>query len=195
MRIEVVQAAHRQHQLCEVPGKRGLAGIGIVLDAVDRVLVNLGPEGVAHQCGRAVEPDKGSAARHCIDLKTLALQPLPHARQVAGTRAEAIGELFRCEPLMVLWRARLLLRGEQLVQVLLLGCSSLHRKRHATEGEVPRHRAMVELGFGQGDQMAWDNDSPVVVQNMGDPVPLCKRGPDRKQADRGNEPSASANRA
>jgi hypothetical protein len=87
---------------------------------------------------------------------------------------------------------RILLCGQQLIQVLLLGRGAAHRHSHTPQHEVPWRRAMIELGFGHGIQMAPDNNGLVIVQYMGDPVALCERGPDRKQTDRGNEPCSSA---
>jgi hypothetical protein len=81
---------------------------------------------------------------------------------------------------MVLWGGRILLRGEQLIQAALLIRGPPYRKRHARQRKARIDRPLIELGFGQGIQMARDNYGPVVVQYMGDPVALRERGPDRK---------------
>jgi hypothetical protein len=81
---------------------------------------------------------------------------------------------------VILWGGRILLRGEQLIQAALLGRGPPYRKRHARQRKARIDRPSIELGFGQRIQMARDNDSPVVVQYLGDPVALRKRGPDRE---------------
>ena len=100
--------------------------------AGDVVAVHLGRERALELRHRAAEGEARATARGADDLEALLLQPLRHAGDVGGARAEAVGVLLGGEPPVVAGRAGAL-QGQQQRVALGPGARRRERERHALQ--------------------------------------------------------------
>src|SRR5208282_1253571 len=110
---EVVQGEDALHNSREGGGNRGIAGIGPVLFAIDRVLVDRSVKRLLHLAGRSGKFDRGSAFRESCDLKAARPQPRRDLLHVAVSGAEPRAELLGSKPLVVVGRRLVLLAVEK----------------------------------------------------------------------------------
>ncbi len=120
--------------------RRGAAGgLEVMQRSAERFL---------HLGGGPGERDAVAAARHALNAKALALQPVLHRGDVGAGYAELRGILLRGQPLVVQRRAAVLLRGDQCIQRLLLGGGAAEDQRDALNLGRGRDRAHIIGGLG-----------------------------------------------
>lgn len=81
--------------------------------------------------------------------------------------AKPTAELRRREPVMVVRRARILLRPDQFLQRRVLGWVSSEHEHHSLHVKIGRNSADRELRLGQGMPLASQHD-PLAVGNRRD---------------------------
>src|SRR5271167_5240185 len=119
-RTEVVERANGHHHAAKRAGERRLGSVRVMHFAVDQVLVNRRVEGSFRLRGSAVEADPGAAARRNYRCEALLTQPRRSTADIAWADSEALGILFRREPLVIVRRRRIELLLQQHVQIVLL---------------------------------------------------------------------------
>src|SRR5438105_4956441 len=98
-----------------------------------------------HRPSRAAEGDPVAAATNLFDHKPLRLQPSGNTGNIIWASAEPVRILFRCEPLMKIWRRRVLLFNQQLVQRRLLLGRRFQHERNPAHPEREVYRSGVKL--------------------------------------------------
>src|SRR5271157_182385 len=93
-------------------------------------------KGSTHVCRCAAESDKYPAWRNPVDVQALRLQPAGHAFDILLGESEALPNLGRSEPAMVVRRSGVLLVCEQLFEGRLLLRGSRQNDCHLIQHEL-----------------------------------------------------------
>ena len=144
-RAEVIEVLDAQNGGGKGRGQAERFGRRKMRDAVHLVGVHLGLESPFHLAGCAGEVDGVLTAGHRIDGEALLLQPALHLAQVGLGHAEADGKLVGREPLMVVRRRGILLRGDQRLQGGFLRGGPVEDKGDSIEAGVRGEAAGIEL--------------------------------------------------
>ena len=104
------QAVHRERY-----GR--LPGIGEASTPVVIVLVKFGSKSPCHSSNRPMKANKLPPTRHRIHLEAFGLEPLHGFRDVIWACAEALGKLFRLQPLVVVGGTRRQLLAQKRLQI------------------------------------------------------------------------------
>ena len=129
----------------------------------------------------SAETDPVSAGGNAVNGKSLLFEPRGNLRDIARARPETLGELFRRQPVVKFGRCRVLLGGEQRVEIGLLRWGWLEREGQVMEKERPFHLTAIYPGLRAGVDMAGNNDGPVAFDPVRVPVGL---GGQRYRGDR-----------
>ena len=167
---EVVEARDGKYDVGDGRGHGGIGEVGDVLLAVVRHVVDGGAEGLLHLSDGAAEGDEGGALCDAGDGEALTGEPGGDLREIAAAEAEARTELLRRKPLVIAGRAGIELRGEELVEVGLLGRS--HAEAHGERFELAIGWREAEIGrvTGAATDAARQRNPAAAVDGAGDAV-------------------------
>src|ERR1700679_862637 len=119
--MKIVQTEEASHHAFERLRHRGIDGVGKMRFAVYLKTMDGGMQSAGYLGRGPTESDPVLAPRAMVDGKSLGSEPGNHFRLVAQAQAEAISELFRCQPVVEVRRGRILQILEQTLKVSLLG--------------------------------------------------------------------------
>jgi hypothetical protein len=102
------------------------------------------------------------------DLESVRLQPLGHSLDVLVGRTELLAKVFRREPLMVVWRALILLIVEQRQQRTFLRSAALEHQQHPVHRQVRRGYATIILRTRQRMCIALQDRSLGLIDALND---------------------------
>ncbi len=161
---EVVQSVDGEHQTGDVGGDGRIAGVGEVLFAVHVVVMDLSRECIFDLSDIAGEGD-GIAAPGDVDRgHVLAFEPGNDGGDIGRGGAEAVGVLFRGQPLVVVGGSGVLLLFEEGVQIGLLLRGWFEEDRNMLEGEGGVSAAEIVGGNCAGVHVARQGDAAGILR-------------------------------
>ena len=163
MRMEVIQGSEPGHQRGQRSGNVRIAGIREVVLSVHPVVMDFRMKRLRYLACVSAKVHKKATLRHLVEFEPLLHQPLGDLAQVLARRPESLAELLRCQPLMELARARVVLAADELLQVQFLGLAAAQHHQNVFHGQAIGRQATVKLGTGSGagvPRRAWSSYSP-----------------------------------
>jgi len=137
------EAAHRRNRVRERGRNLRVGRIRDALFGARVVEAHRGRERALDFRGGAAEADARAAVRDRIDVETLRAKPRADRVDVVLAGAEALADLARREPAVIVGRRRILLILQQLLERLLARIGALQRDRERCQRKIGRNGAGV----------------------------------------------------
>jgi hypothetical protein len=103
-----------------------------------------GMEGLRDFACIAAEVDKEATGGYSIQLESLLRQPLGNFLHICGRWPESLAELLRREPLVEACGMRIVLLGDELIELLLARRIAPQQQQDVIQRERIRHAALID---------------------------------------------------
>src|ERR1039458_687773 len=140
--------------------------------AVDQVIVDLSPEDRFDLRYGPVEGDLIAAVGDRGHCEALGFQPSFDTINVVLSHSEAVGELRRREPFVIVRGGAVLLLGQQVVEILLLSGGGPESQRHPMEQFAAVSAAKIKTRLSKTMHAALERYHLAGVNRPGDAVGL-----------------------
>src|ERR1700719_4097418 len=168
--LEVVKIPNRESDAGQRSRHRRLGGIGEMHFTIHQVVMEFSVEGRLDLSGGPAEEDFVAAGGDAGHGEVLRLQPGNDLADVAFTHSEAIAELRWSQPLVVVRRHPVLLLGEQLVQIALLGWGGFEHERESMHRHAAIDATLIELWPRPAVQIALQGDGEAGLDRCSEAV-------------------------
>jgi hypothetical protein len=148
MGMEVIQGSEAGDNRGQRSRNIGITGIREMVLSTHPVAMDFRMERLCHLASGSAEVHEETTLRHMVEFETLLNQPLGNLLHVVARGPKSLPELLRCEPLVELSSARIILPADELLQFQFLGLAAPQHHQDVAQRLVVGGSAAVKAWTG-----------------------------------------------